>query len=149
MKTMDVDGRCLCGYITYEATVNPASTTICNCTDCQTHSGSAFSVSVGVVDEQFRLLSGELKHYEKIGSSGTPRSLGFCPECGTRFYGRTVGEGTRWMSLRVGTMHQRAQLTPRRQIWCRSAQAWTDDTDQMPKFDKQPSLDDIANTVDD
>ena len=124
---MEVDGQCLCGYVTFEATVNPASVGICNCTDCQAHSGSAFSVSVGVVDEQFRLLTGELKHYEKVGDSGTVRALGFCPECGTRIYGRTVGEGTRWMSLRTGTVRQRAQLKPRLQIWCRSAQDWTDD----------------------
>jgi hypothetical protein len=32
-KTMDIDGGCLCGHITYEATINPAAVGICKCTD--------------------------------------------------------------------------------------------------------------------
>ena len=45
---MKVDGRCLCGYLAYEAEVDPDSTLICNCTDCQVLSGSAFRVTVQV-----------------------------------------------------------------------------------------------------
>ena len=53
---MKVDGKCLCGFLTYEAQVDPQSVLICNCTDCQTLSGSAFRVTVQATD--FRLLSG-------------------------------------------------------------------------------------------
>jgi len=37
---MKVDGRCHCGYITYEAEID-LENLICHCTDCQTLSGSA------------------------------------------------------------------------------------------------------------
>ena len=43
---MKIDGRCHCGYITYEADIDPDKTLICHCTDCQTLSGSAFRVHV-------------------------------------------------------------------------------------------------------
>ena len=91
---MRIDGNCLCGHVTYEAEVDPESVTICHCTDCQTHSGTAYGVVVGVVDESFRLLSGGLKTYDKIADSGTVRALAFCPECGTRIHAKTVGEGS-------------------------------------------------------
>src|SRR5262245_4627881 len=38
---MKVDGRCHCGYITYEAEIDPEKVMICHCTDCQTLTGSA------------------------------------------------------------------------------------------------------------
>jgi hypothetical protein len=39
---MKIDGRCHCGYITYQAEIDPEKVMICHCTDCQTLSGSAF-----------------------------------------------------------------------------------------------------------
>ena len=58
---MKVDGGCLCGYITYEADVDPEKVAVCHCTDCQTHSGTALGVLVGIADNQFQLRTGELK----------------------------------------------------------------------------------------
>jgi hypothetical protein len=134
---MKVDGRCLCGYISYEATVDPERVAICHCTDCQTHSGSAFGVVAGVVDQDFRLLSGELKLYEKTAESGRVRALGFCPDCGTRIYARTLGNAAAFFGLRVGTIRQRDQLPPRRQVWCRSAQGWAMNLAAIPAYADQ------------
>jgi hypothetical protein len=39
---MNIDGRCHCGYITFEADADPDKAWICHCTDCQSFSGSAF-----------------------------------------------------------------------------------------------------------
>ena len=137
---MKVDGSCLCGHITYEANVDPNRVGICHCTDCQTNSGTAYGVVVAVVGDSFKLQSGELKSFEKIAESGTVRALNFCPECGTRIYSKTVGEGMDFVGLRVGTVRQRDQLKPSIQFWCRSAQDWVMDLRQIPKFDEQPSL---------
>ena len=137
---MKIDGGCFCNYVTYEAEVDPKSVAICHCTDCQTHSGTAYGVVVGIIDDQFHLLSGTLKTYEKIAESGTVRALAFCPECGTRIYAKTVGEGSSFFGLRVGTVHQRDQLKPKAQVWCRSAQAWVNDLTSILKFETQPTL---------
>ena len=125
---MKIDGGCLCRHITYEPVVDPAKVAICHCTDCQTHSGTTFGVVVGITDGQFHL------------RSGTRRALAFCPECGTRIHARTVGEGSSFFGLRLGTVNQRDQLTPKRQVWSRSAQGWLAGLESIPKFEKQPKM---------
>lgn len=140
---MNVDGGCLCGYVTYQAVVDPNQVAICHCADCQTHSGSVYSVVVGADQSQFKLLTGNLKTYQKTAESGTVRALSFCPECGTRIHATTVGEGIPFMGLRLGTVRQRDQLKPRIQVWCRSAQTWTEDLSGLPRFETQPTLDEL------
>src|SRR5262249_8643226 len=138
---MKIDGGCHCGYITYEAEVDPEKTAICHCTDCQTLSGSAFRVVVFTCEGSFKLCSGELKIYVKTGDSGVKRPQAFCPECGTPIYSTTVAEGPKAHAIRVGTIRQRDQLVPRIQFWCRSAQPWLMTMPSVPKTEKQPTFD--------
>jgi hypothetical protein len=55
---MKIDGCCHCGYITYEAEIDPEKVMICHCTDCQTLSGSAFRTVALTREGTFKLLSG-------------------------------------------------------------------------------------------
>jgi hypothetical protein len=111
--------------------------TICNCTDCQTHSGSAFRVTVRAEENGFHLLSGELKVFVKIAQSGNKRGLAFCPVCGTPIYSKSVDGRSGFFGLRVGPLRQRESLVPSTQIWRRSAQSWTDKISEIPKFDSE------------
>jgi hypothetical protein len=120
---MKIDGSCHCGAIRYEAEIDPAAVGICHCTDCQVLSGSAFRISAPVGREQFRLLSGTPKTYVKTAESGNKRAQVFCPECGTALYA-TSATDPQIYGLRVATARQRAELLPRKQIWCRSALPW-------------------------
>lgn len=129
---MDVDGGCLCGRVTYRAVIDPERVAICHCTDCQINSGTAFGLVASVTDGQFTLLTGELSEYEKIAQSGRTRQLSFCPTCGTRIYARTASDPSAFFGLRVGTIAQRAQLTPRVQVWCGSALPWVADLSGIP-----------------
>jgi len=72
---MKIDGRCHCGYITYEAEIDPEKVMVCHCADCQTLSGFAFRTVVFTREDTFKLLSGELK----TGESGTKRPQSFSP----------------------------------------------------------------------
>lgn len=123
---MNVNGRCHCGQITYRAVVDPAQVSLCHCTDCQMLSGSAYRVSLPAPSSTFELLSGQPKIYVKTAESGTKRAHAFCPDCGTPVYSAAVSN-TPAYSLRVGCLEQRADLPPRRQIWCRSAVPWSAD----------------------
>jgi hypothetical protein len=134
---MRIDGRCHCGYISYQAEVDPEKVEICHCTDCQTLSGSAFRTVVPTPETQFKLLSGEPKLYVKTAESGTKRAQAFCPECGTPIYSTAVGEGPRFFGIRVGTAHQRAELRPKTQYWFRSAQHWVTDLGSLQRVDKE------------
>ena len=133
---MKVEGGCHCGYITYEAEIDPEKVGICHCTDCQTGSGSAYRTNVPSLKNTFRLLSGEPKIYIKTAESGNRRAHGFCPNCGTPLF--ATNEVNREIyGLRVGAIKQRAQLRPRVQGWTRSAQSWAQDISALPKYEKQ------------
>ena len=134
---MKIDGGCHCGYITYEAEIDPGKVGICHCTDCQTLSGSAFRTIVPAPEDAFTLLSGEPKIYVKTGESGAKREQTFCPQCGSPIYATSVGAGPKVFNIRLGTARQRDRLPPRKQIWFRSAQHWLSDLGAVPKIEKQ------------
>ncbi|WP_046868553.1 GFA family protein [Microvirga massiliensis] len=121
---MRIDGRCHCGFIAYEAEIDPEKVMICHCTDCQTLSGSAFRTTALTREGGFRLLSGALKTYVKVAQSGAKRLQGFCPECGSPICATSEGNDPKVYSIRIGTARQRDDLIPKAQIWCRSAQPW-------------------------
>jgi hypothetical protein len=85
------------------------------------------------VDQQFQLLQGTLKVYEKTADSGTIRALAFCPECGTRIHATTPGDSSKFFGLRVGTIRQRDQLKPTVQAWSGSALDWVHDLSSIPQ----------------
>ena len=135
---MKVDGRCHCGFITFAAEIVPEKVWLCHCTDCQTLSGSAFRTVAPTREGAFTLLSGEVKNYVKIGTSGARRLHGFCPECGSPIYSTSEGDGPKVYNLRVGTIRQRWDLVPRAQIWCRSALPWATDIKSQERFEMGP-----------
>ena len=134
---MKVDGSCHCGNIKYEAEIDPGKVSICHCTDCQTGSGSAYRTNVQTEKGTFKLLSGEPRIYiKKTAESGNPRAQGFCPDCGTPLFSTTVSDRQMY-ALRVGTIHQRAQLSPKTQGWFRSALPWAQNIGGVTQFEKQ------------
>lgn len=129
---MKIDGRCHCGFIAYEAEVDPEDTRICHCTDCQALSGAPFRASVRAARDAFRLLSGEPAIYIKTAESGRKRAQAFCPRCGSPIYATTPDDPKADINIRVGTVRQRNQLVPRQQIWTQSRQPWVDDLSAIP-----------------
>jgi hypothetical protein len=134
---MRVQGSCHCGQITYEAEVDPDRVGICQCTDCQVLTGSAFRVSVAAPAQSFRLLSGRPKAYLKTADSGTKRRHSFCPNCGTPVSACADSDDPPSYSLRVGCLVQKAQLPPKLRIWCRSALAWAENISSIPGIEGQ------------
>jgi len=135
-KLMDVNGQCFCGAITYRADIDTDRIVVCHCTDCQQMSGSAFE-AVAVTDcKNFELLSGHPRMFVKRAGSGRDRELAFCETCGTRLYGQATGDNPETIALRLGTIEQRAALTPRVQLWCCSALSWAL-IDSIPGIDGQ------------
>jgi hypothetical protein len=134
---MRVNGSCHCGQITYEAEVDPERVRVCNCTDCQVLTGSAFRVSVAAKAQTFRLLTGRPKVYVKTGDSGAKRRHAFCPNCGTPVTASADSDDPPTYSLRIGCLAQKAELPPRRRFWCKSALAWAQDISSVPGIEGQ------------
>ena len=132
---MHITGSCHCGNISYEAEIDPAAVGLCHCTDCQVLSGTAFRLTVQVPKEQFKL-KGTPKIYIKMAESGNKRAQAFCDECGSPIYA-TAAIHPQVFGIRLGTCHQRAQLVPTRQIWCRSALPWLEQLDAGTRIANQ------------
>ena len=133
---MHITGGCHCGKITYQAEIDPETVGLCHCTDCQILSGSAFRSSVPVTKADFKL-TGQPKIYVKTAESGAKRAKAFCPDCGTHVYAAAPVD-PQLFNIRTGTVNQRSQLKPKRQIWCDSAQSWAMDLNAIAKVARQP-----------
>jgi hypothetical protein len=134
---MKVQGSCHCGQITYEAEIDPEQVNLCNCADCQMLTGSVFRVSVPAPARTYRLLTGKPKVYVKTADSGVKRRHSFCPNCGAPVASTADTDTPESYSLRVGCLRQRAQLPPKRRIWCKSALAWAQDVSAVPGMEGQ------------
>jgi hypothetical protein len=133
---MRVHGSCHCGAIAWEGEVDPARASVCHCGDCQRLSGAAFRASVPVKAEDFVLLRGDPARYVKTAESGNRRVQAFCGHCGSPLYSADA-VGAKIFSLRIGTLAERAELPPQRQIWCEAALPWTADLLDVPRTPKQ------------
>jgi hypothetical protein len=135
---MKVEGQCHCGAISYKAEVEPGTISICNCSDCQMLSGSAFRANIAARADAFRILKGNPKTYIKIGDSGAKRIHAFCDNCGGPVYS-AAAENLQSYSLRIGTLKQRYELgSPVRQIWATRRFPWLPPLDGVEEFDRQP-----------
>jgi hypothetical protein len=84
-----------------------------------------------VTRDAFRLLTGTPKTYIKTAESGNKRVHAFCPDCSSPIYSSAVVDPPMY-TLRVGCLDERAQLPPRKQIWCRSSLDWAMDLRDVP-----------------
>ena len=134
---MHIDGQCHCGHVKYEAEIEPRNVTICHCTDCQRLTGSAYRVTAVTRTADIRLTGSPPKVYTKYGDNGRPRLQSFCPECGSPLFTSGEGEDAALTGIRVGTINQRQELRPSRQIWCRSALPWVNDLVAMPGVERE------------
>lgn len=134
---MNVNGRCHCGRVQFEADVDPDDVAICHCADCQSLSGSPYRAMVRAASGSF-VITGELKIYIKTAESGTRRAQAFCPNCGSAIYA-AAPENPEVYSIRIGSITQRHDLgLPRRQIWCDSAFPWAMDLRDVRQIARQP-----------
>ena len=135
---MQVQGSCHCGSVRYEAEIDPDDVKLCNCTDCQMLTGTAFRVSVRAPRSGFRLHQGELTAYVKTADSGTRRRHSFCRTCGTPVLATDETVEPPTYALRVGCLRQRALLAPKTRSWLGSALAWAQNVSGIPGVEGQP-----------
>jgi hypothetical protein len=128
---MEITGGCHCGRVRYSASIDPGRVSICHCTDCQTLTGSPYRVTVPAQRDDVRKADSPLKAYVKTAESGRQRMHFFCPECGTPIFATSVDDDSVW-GIRWGSIDQRRELPPKRQIWCRSAMPWIDSIAELP-----------------
>ena len=136
---MKIDGQCHCGTISFEGEVDSMVFGMCHCTDCQALTGSAFRANVNVPADKFTL-RGEPKTYVKTAEQSKNKSRSaFCGNCGSPIYSCADVESPPVYRIRLGIVRQRAQFSPRGQIWKGSALHWVNSLASVPGFDGNPT----------
>ena len=120
-----LDGRCLCGSITYTSSADePLLTGICHCSDCQRSTGSAFSIIVGVPLESLEISGESLKVFDTMGEDREAIAhRSFCGDCGSPIMS-VLDDMPAMAVLKAGTLDDTSWLQPDLEFWARSAQPW-------------------------
>ncbi len=134
MKT-PFTGGCICGAIRYECSAAPIAMGNCHCRDCQKATGTAFAAAI-LVPRNAVAITGDVKYYDVTGDSGQIISRGFCPNCGSRLFGkRAVAD---FLSIMAGTLDEPSGFRPAMDFYTASAQPWDYMNPDLPKFPQSP-----------
>ena len=120
---LPMNGGCSCGAIRYEIASFPLLLYACNCTDCQTASGSAFALNMPVAARDFHILRGEPRGWHHASPAGVAVTSWFCGDCGGRIHGERAGR-PEITNVRAGTLDDTTWLVPVAHMFMRSAQPW-------------------------
>jgi hypothetical protein len=101
--TLPLTGGCSCGAIRYRIASFPLLLYACNCTDCQTASGSAFALTLPVSTADFHVLKGQPRGWYHASPSGADVTSWFCGDCGARIYGSRQSRPDS-INIRAGTL---------------------------------------------
>jgi len=134
----NLSGRCLCGAVQYSCKAEPIATAICHCSNCQHQTGTAFSMTVIVPKESFVFEKKDtLVEYLDKSESGNDVQRQFCKNCGSPVLS-LISLAPQVCLIKAGTLDDKSQLKPTKQVWCRSAQPWLELSDEIEKHDKNP-----------
>ena len=139
-------GGCACGAIRYECTAKPLLVWKCHCRDCQKRTGSAFYVNVWVPTPALRFTKGEPTYAPTQGESGNIFYRGFCSACGATVEGKSDGfPDIRGVS--ATSLDDPSGLEPAADIWTSSAQPWDYMNPALPKYEHQPTEEEMQELM--
>jgi hypothetical protein len=118
-----IEGGCRCGQIRYRATMDKLPNVYaCHCHDCQTWSGSAFSLQFFLPEDSLDVI-GEPQLYERTSSESgrTSRQRG-CAVCFTRLY-NTNSSRPGFVTMRAGALDRSDELNVVAHIWTKRKMA--------------------------
>ena len=112
-------GGCRCGQVRLEVTAPPLLASACHCTGCQRMSSSAFSLSLAIPAEGFRVTEGE----PVIGGLHGATRHYFCPHCMSWMFTRPEGmDGL--VNLRVTMLDAHGWFVPLVEFWTSEGLPW-------------------------
>jgi hypothetical protein len=119
----NIEGGCRCGAVRYTLAVDALPRAYaCHCRDCQTWSGSAFTLQT-FMPEAALSVSGLLTVYEMITPSGNQSRQRMCPVCHTRIF-NTNSARPGVVVVRAGTLDRSDELDVVAHIWVKRKQPW-------------------------
>lgn len=120
--TLPQRGGCLCGAVRYALCASPLLAYACHCHDCQTRTGSAFTLTL-VIRTDDLTVSGDVDTVPRSARSARVVEHSFCPECRVPIFSRAP-VAPEYMSLRGGTLDDAGWVVPIAQSFVESAVPW-------------------------
>jgi hypothetical protein len=136
--TNSIEGGCRCGRIRYRVTANKLPNVYaCHCHDCQTWSGSAFSLQF-ILPESGLEITGEPALFELTSPDGARVSRQrACPTCFTRVY-NTNSARPGLAVVRAGTLDRSDELQIVAHIWTKRKLAGIEIPANVPSWPEGP-----------
>ena len=137
MTELPLTGGCLCGGVRFEVTEPLRDAGYCHCTRCQRRTGTASSVSGGVVPGSLRVLSGEELITDYRPSDGFVKV--FCGACGSALWSRHP-ENPEVIAIRLGVFDRDPGVRPSWRQFVAYAAEWEPIPDDgVPRFPESRS----------
>ncbi|MBC2664718.1 GFA family protein [Novosphingobium flavum] len=130
-------GQCFCGQVHFSIDAEPKGARVCWCRSCQRIASGSPTVNV-LFPEEAVTWSGEITTIIKQADSGNTVERGFCPQCGSQLFSRTVDPQGAPIRIRAGVLDDPDLCPPSSAIWVSSAPRWAVFDPNLPKFSKGP-----------
>lgn len=133
---MNRTATCLCGQLSIEVAGEPKLSLVCNCTNCQRRTGSAFSASAYFAKDSIIRQSGDYQNFSGAADSGQSLTSSFCGSCGsTVFWEAEQFKGL--VGIAVGCFNDPKFPEPTFAAWNCSKFDWVEFPEHWLKMDKQ------------
>ncbi len=129
-----IEGGCRCGRVRYRLALERLPKVYaCHCRDCQTWSGSAFSLNFFAPEDALEA-TGEPALFEKLSPDGQRLSRQrACPVCFTRVFNTNTGRPGIAV-IRAGTLDRSDELEVAAHIWTKRKMTGIEIPDGVPSW---------------
>lgn len=136
---MSRHGRCLCGAVEIETSVQHCGLDICHCKNCQLQTGSPFAAFLALPLDRLAL-SGPLRRFDDERTvSGNVVERFFCENCGSPCYVR-VQRAPNTAYVFSGLFDDTDDLSPKGHGWTSQKHRWVEINEEEPQFAVDPGL---------
>ena len=129
-------GGCACGAIRYSIPGEPVFSNHCQCRDCQHASGTGHGSYLTFMRAGMTL-SGEATQWETRGDSGTGKTHGFCPTCGSPVY-LTFEAMPGVFTVHAASLDDPGRFTPQVVTYAAGGHDWDRLDPALTAFDAMP-----------
>lgn len=127
-----VEGKCLCGLVTYVYHGSIQEIAMCHCSQCRRAQGGAFATNSPVNADKLDF-SG-VQHIKEFQSAEN-KVRAFCGHCGSALYSARKDLPS-VKRLRLGTVTTEFSCDNKYHIWAGSKATWEEITDTHPQYKK-------------
>ena len=133
---MSRQASCSCGQLQLSCEGEPVRVSLCHCHACQRRTGSAFGVQARFPRERVRI-GGRSTTFVRLGDSGNPITVHFCPSCGTTVYWE-LGQLAGFVAVALGAFADQNFPPPKVSVYEYFAHPWA--MPAMNGMEHQPKL---------